>query len=173
MYVNRIKFISIYTFMIGIVFTATAVAAGDDLLSVNKTVFIQIVIFLAAIFILNTLVFKPFIALIDKRDKLTRGAIEEAKELEQKVKDIIKEYDGKLHEARLVAAEERSLIVHEAQVASNEVITKARAQAGALMDDAKVKLEAETKEMKEMIKGDIDGIAKDIASQVLGKEVQV
>ncbi len=173
MYINRIKLIAFYTFVIGFAFTANVFASGNDLLSVDKTVFIQIVIFLAAIFILNSLVFKPFIALIDKRHELTRGAISEANELEQKVKSIIGEYDAKLHEARLVAAEERNKIIHEAQVVSNEMLAIARAEAGALMDDAKVELEAETKEMKAKIKGDIDGIAKDIASQVLGKEVQV
>ena len=41
------------------------------------------------------------------------------------------------------------------------------------MEEAKTKLEAETKEIKEKIKGDIDELATDIASKVLGKEVGI
>lgn len=160
-----------YTLVLFIVSTS-AHAASDDLLSVNYTVLIQIVIFIIAIFILNKLVFKPFLNLVDRRDKLTRGAIEEAHELEEKVKSIIEEYDAKLKEARDVAAEERNKLIAEGQAVSSEIIGKAREESSSLLHEAKIKLEADTKQIKEKIKGDIDGLAQDIASKVLGKEVR-
>ncbi|MEM7008840.1 MAG: ATP synthase F0 subunit B [Thermodesulfobacteriota bacterium] len=153
------------------VLTTTSYAASGDLLSVNYTVFIQIIIFLAAIFILNKLVFKPFISLVDRRDKLTRGAIEEAHELEEKVKAIMEDYDAKLSEARSLAIEERNKLIAEGQNVAQEILGEARNETGALLDEAKVKLEAETKEIKEKIKSDIDSLAGEIATKVLGKEV--
>lgn len=152
-------------------FASNALAA-EDLLSVNKTVIIQIIIFIAAIFILNALVFKPFLSLIDRRHKLTRGAIEEAEELERKVKGIIEEYDQKLAEARAQAQEERSKIVQEAESASSAMISKAREEAEGILEEAKGKLETEASVMKEKLKGEVQLLAKDIASKVLGKEVQ-
>lgn len=154
------------------VIASSAYAASGDLLSVNYTVFIQIVIFLIAIYILNKLIFKPFLGLVDRRDKLTRGAIEEAHELEEKVKAIIEEYDTKLHEARTLAIEERNKLIQEGQNVAQEILGEARNETGALLDEAKVKLEADTKEIKEKIKGDIDGLAGEIATKVLGKEVR-
>ncbi len=56
---------------------------------------------------------------------------------------------------------------------AGEVIGKAREETGVLLEEAKTKLEAETKEIKEKIKGDIDELATDIASKVLGKEVGI
>ena len=50
--------------------------AAEDILSVDKTVVIQMVIFLASIFILNSLLFKPLLALVDKREQLTTGTID-------------------------------------------------------------------------------------------------
>ena len=172
MYFERLKQFIFYSLAL-LFITSNAFAASEDLLSVNYTVFIQIVIFLIAIFILNKLVFKPFINLVDRRDKLTRGAIEEAHELEDKVKTIMEEYDAKLHEAREIAAEERSKLILEGQTVAGEVLSKARQETGALLDEAKAKLEADTKEIKDNIKGDIDGLAGDIATKVLGKEVRV
>jgi len=172
MYFERLRNIIFY-FSILVVIAGNAYAASEDLLSVNYTVFIQIVIFLIAIFILNKLVFKPFINLVDRRDKLTRGAIEEAHELEDKVKALIKEYDVKLNEARALAIEERNKIILEGQNVAGEIISKAREETGAVLEEAKTKLEADTKEIKESIKGDIDGLAEDVASKVLGKEVRI
>ncbi len=151
--------------------SATSSFAADDLLSVNKTVFIQIVLFLIAIYILNKLVFKPFLNLMDRRDKLTRGAIEEAKELEEKVAHIIEEYDAKLAEARSLAVEERNKIVQEGQSAADDILSKAREETSELLHEAKHKLEAETEEIKNKVKTDVDDIAQDIASRVLGKEI--
>lgn len=150
-----------------------AYAAGDDLLSVDKTVVIQIVIFIAAIFILNALVFKPFIRLIDRREKLTRGAIEEARELEEKVKEILEEYDAKLGEARAQAQEERSKILREAETASEGIIAKARQEAAGVIEEAKTKLEADTVRIKEKLKADVELLAREIASKILGKEAGV
>ncbi|MGB3364599.1 MAG: hypothetical protein WBB48_07455, partial [Thermodesulfobacteriota bacterium] len=70
MYLGRLKQLIFYSLVLVMV-TGTAHAASGDLLSVNYTVFIQIVIFLIAIFILNKLVFKPFLNLVDRRDMLT------------------------------------------------------------------------------------------------------
>lgn len=172
MYFERLKQFIFYSLAL-VVFSSNAYAASGDLLSVNYTVFIQIIIFLAAIFILNKLVFKPFLNLVDRRDKLTRGAIEEAHELEDKVKAIIEEYDAKLNEARDLAIEERNKLILEGQNVAGEILTKAREETGSLLDEAKAKLEADTKEIKDNIKGDIDGLAGDVASKVLGKEVRI
>ena len=172
MYFSRLRNFILCFSLLSLI-TSSAYAASEDLLSVNYTVFIQIVIFLIAIYILNKFVFKPFINLVDRRDMLTRGAIEEAHELEEKVKAIIEEYDVKLNEARAFAAEERNKLIQEGQNVSQEIIGEARNETGALLDEAKTKLEAETKEIKDKIKNDIDGLATDIASKVMGKEVRI
>lgn len=153
--------------------TATLAFAAEDLLSVNKTVIIEIIIFIAAIFILNKLVFKPFIELIDRREKLTKGALHEAKEVEEKVKDIIREYETKINEARVVALEERSKIVKEAETAANGIISQAREETAGLVEEAKHKLETETLAIKEKLKGDVQILAKEIASKILGREASV
>ncbi len=171
MYLSKLRNL-ILSLMILTFFSGSAYAASGDLLSVNYTVFIQIVIFLIAIYILNKLIFKPFIGLVDRRDKLTRGAIDEAHELEEKVKEIIEEYDAKLSEARALAIEERNKLVQEGQGVAQEIIGAARSETSELLHEAKNKLESDTKEIKEKIKGDIDGLASDIASKVLGKEVR-
>jgi len=164
------KFISAASLLL-LFITASRAFASEDLLSVDKTVLIQIVIFIAAIYILNTLVFKPFIGLIDRRDKLTKGAIKEARELEEKVKGIILEYEAKLNEARAQAQEERTKIVREGESAAAAIISKTRGETAGVLDEAKKKLEDETEIIKEKLKGDVQLLSKEVASKVLGREV--
>jgi len=166
------KFVSAVSLML-LLISASQAFAAEDLLSVNKTVIIQIVIFIAAIFILNTLVFKPFMKLIDRREKLTKGAIREARELEEKVKEIILEYEAKLNDARAQAQEERNKIVREAEAAASVIISKTREETAGLLDEAKKKLESESEVIKEKLKGDVQLLSKEIASRILGREAGV
>ncbi|MFI5323307.1 MAG: ATP synthase F0 subunit B [Thermodesulfobacteriota bacterium] len=169
---NQKKFLTMVSLLF-LLSTATRAFAAEDLLSINKTVIIEIIIFIAAIFILNKLVFKPFIELIDRREKLTKGALNEAKEVEEKVKDIIREYETKINEARVVALEERSKIVKEAETAANGIISQAREETAGLVEEAKHKLETETQAIKEKLKGDVQILAKEIASKILGREAGI
>ncbi len=170
----KMSFRKLFVFSCLVVVLTHNAYAADDLLSVNlQGLLIQMVIFIIAIFVLNKLVFQPFIQLIDRRDKLTKGTIKEAEELEEKVKQIIEEYDVKLTEARAEAQEERNLIMREAQVAADSIVGKAREESASLLHDAKIKLEADTQEIKSKIQGDIDVLAKDIAARILGREVNV
>ena len=145
--------------------------AAEELLKVDETLIIQIVIFIATIFILNSLLFKPLLQLVERREELTTGRIKEAKELERKVEQIIKEYKEKLDEVRAKAMEERNEIRRQAQAAAEEMIAKAHSETQALLEEAKAKLELEAREIRAKIKPEIEILARNMASQVLGREL--
>ena len=160
----------LFVFTILVIPTIDANAA-EDLLKVDKTLIIQIVIFIAAIFILNSLLFKPLIQLVERREQLTTGRIKEAKELERKVEQIIKEYKEKLDEVRAKAMEERNEIRRQAQAAAEEMIAKAHSEAQTLLEEAIAELGLEAREIRAKIKPEIEILARNMASQVLGREL--
>src|SRR6266851_419739 len=82
--------------------------AAEELLKIDSTLIIQLIIFIATIFILNSLLFKPLLGLLEKREKLTTGRIKEAKELGERVEQITREYRTRLDEIRAKAMEERN-----------------------------------------------------------------
>jgi len=153
-----------------VVSTSSALAA-EDILKIDKLLIFQIVIFIAAIFILNSLLFKPLLELVDKREKLTTGTIKEANELREKIELIIKDYNARLDQARAQALEERNEIRRKAQTSAEELLQKARQESQALLNEAKQKLETEKGLKEEKIKPDIEYIARDVASRILGKEI--
>ncbi|MFQ5787835.1 MAG: hypothetical protein ACE5H1_07615, partial [Thermodesulfobacteriota bacterium] len=64
-----------------LIVTSSNAFAAEDILKIDKILIFQIIIFIAAIFIINSLLFKPLLELVDKREKLTTGTIEKANEL--------------------------------------------------------------------------------------------
>jgi F-type H+-transporting ATPase subunit b len=145
--------------------------AAEELLKIDKTLIVQLIIFIATIFILNSLLFKPLIGVVEKREKLTTGRIKEAKELEEKVEQIMKEYRAKLDEIRAKAMEERNEIRREAQAAAEDLIGRTHKEAQALLEEARSRLNLETRDIRERIKPEIEVLAREIVLQVLGRKV--
>ncbi len=145
--------------------------AAEELLKIDKTLIVQLIIFIATIFILNSLLFKPLIGVVEKREKLTTGRIKEAKELEEKVEQIMKEYRAKLDEIRAKAMEERNEIRREAQAAAEDLIGRTHKEAQALLEEARSRLNLETQDIRERIKPEIEVLAREIVLQVLGRKV--
>ncbi len=146
-------------------------SASEDILKVDKTLFVQLIIFIAAIFILNSLLFKPLIQLVDRREKLTTGTIAEAKRIREELEKIRDEYSSRLNEARSQAVLERSEIRRQAQLSSEEINKRAREENQAFLDESTKRLESETREIEEKIKPTIEILAKDVASIILKKEI--
>ncbi len=145
--------------------------AAEELLKIDKTLIVQLIIFIATIFILNSLLFKPLIGVVEKREKLTTGRIKEAKELEEKVEQIMREYRAKLDEIRAKAMEERNEIRREAQAAAEDLIGRTHKEAQALLEEARSRLNLETQDIRERIKPEIEVLAREIVLQVLGRKV--
>ncbi len=160
-------------FLLPFIHVSLAIGAEEDgLLTLNKTLIIQTIIFIGAVFTLNELIFKPFLRLAEKRNELTAGAIEEAEEVEKKTENVISEYEAKINEAREEALEERNEIRREAQTKAEGMIEEARGESQKLIEEAKAKIERESKETWQKIKPDVEVIAREMSSRVLGREVR-
>jgi F-type H+-transporting ATPase subunit b len=166
------KITGIFVLVLTILFVSVSDAeAAEELLKIDKTLIIQLIIFIATIFILNSLLFKPFLRLVERREKLTTGRIKEAKELEEKVEHITREYRAKLDEIRAKATEERNDIRREAQAAAEDLIGRTHKEAQALLEEARSKLKLEANEIRERIKPEIEVLAREMSLQILGRKV--
>jgi len=153
--------------LILIVSSQPSIAAGEEnILSIDKTVVIQLIIFLVAIYILNKLIFKPFLEVVDKREKLTTGTIEEAIKLEQRANKIIEEYKHKLEEARSLALLERIKMRQEADNAAQDIIETTRSETDSMINKAKINIQNQFEKTQESIEVQIESLGNVIASVI-------
>lgn len=143
----------------------------EGLLEINNTIFLQFPVFLVALYILNKLIFQPLLQIRDRRESLTMGTIKEARELTEQVEKIIEEYDIKMNEARVEAAEARNELRREGQQEAEKMISEARNDSQNQIEKHREKLESELKEVRAKINPEIELLAKNISSRILGGEV--
>ena len=151
--------------------TQNAYAAEENLLSFDKTLVVEFFIFIIAIIILNKLLFNPLVALRYRREDLTVGKMDEARELNNDVEKKIEEYQNRLHDAREEAYEKKAEIRKEAQQSAEKIISDARVEADRQLEEYKKELHSHIEEIKQKIKPEINILAKDIATRVLGRGV--
>ncbi len=79
-----------------------------------------LITFIAVVIVLGKFAWKPILSALQKREKFIRDSLEEAKRENEKAKQMLAEYDEKLHKAR----EDATAIVDEGRRDAEEVRKK-------------------------------------------------
>jgi F-type H+-transporting ATPase subunit b len=146
--------------------------SGGSIIDLDGTVFVQLGMFFVAFLLLHALVFKPMVALIDAREQAIDGAKDEAKHLEQEVKDKQATFENELRKVRGSAGEERERLRSEGLELERKLLENVRAETGTLVREAGERLTAEAKRVRAELATSQSDLAREIASKVIGREVQ-
>ena len=149
-----------------------ALLSGGSIIDLDGTVFVQLAMFFIAFFVLRALVFKPMIALLDAREEAIDGAKEQAKRLEVEVREKQTAFEGELRRVRGVSGEERDRLRAEGLELERRLLEKVRVETQQLVSDAKTRLDAEAQLARQTLAAQRPELAREIASKVLGREVQ-
>ncbi|WP_462137886.1 ATP synthase F0 subunit B [Candidatus Mycalebacterium sp.] len=133
--------------------------AADDLITADKTLFVQFIIFLVALYLLNILFFKPLMKLADRREKATSGSGKEAEDLSERTREMSGQYDSAIKEARETALAERALITKEAAAEAENIVFSAREEARGVLEKRVAELAAEAEKAKAEMKSKIEDMA--------------
>lgn len=145
-----------------------ALAAGD-LITADKTVVVQFILFLVALYLLNILFFKPLIEIAERRESATSGSGKEAEELTKKSELITAEYNKALKEAREQALAERAEITRSAVAEAESIVSSAREEAGSIVRRRTEELELLVEKAKEEMDAEIEEIASMITRAAGGE----
>lgn len=149
-----------------------ALLSGGSIIDLDGTVFVQLGLFFLAFLLLRSLVFKPMLAVLDARDQAIDGAKEEAKKLDVEVKEKQASFEAELRKVRTASSEERDRLRAEGLELERRLLEKVRAETAKLSADAKVRLDNEAALVRQTLAAQRPELAREIASKVLGREVQ-
>ncbi|MFA7684526.1 MAG: ATP synthase F0 subunit B [Syntrophales bacterium] len=142
------------------------------MVELNITIVYQMINFLVMIFILNLLLYKPILSIIEKRKKNFEDSENEIKRLNETIESKMAAYEEKVHQAKLEAVEEKSEIVKEGADKAKEIIEAVRSEVPGMMEGFRVKLDAEVSAAKAFLSGKSKELSVEIAEKVLGRSVQ-
>ena len=144
----------------------------QDFISITPwTLIFQICNLLILTALIKKFLFKSVMAVLDKRQAEIDGMYSEADKAEARAKALKSEYEQRLATAREEADGLVQNAMRTAQVRSDEIVGEARERAVMLKNKADQEIEQERKKAFMDVKNELSGIAVDIASKVVEREV--
>lgn len=157
-----------------------ALRAGDghgkpmeiiDHLTPNATLGIQVLIFLALIAILNTLLFKPLVALLEAREKGTKGAEGGAQHLLKEAEERTALIEKKIAEARIQGQDIVRQWRTEALASDATQRHDARTEVEKRIEAFRTTFRAQADKARKEALGSAHELAGQLASKILGRTV--
>ena len=140
-------------------------------MSADWSVAVVIVAFIILAILLNVLLFKPMMAVLEQREQRTQGVKEAVAALEEKSGTLEEDYKKRLQQARLKAVELRNSIRQEGEGASEEILTKAREESLKLMEDGKGKVYQMEEEARKDLNARAKALSLSVCQQVMGRQL--
>ena len=142
------------------------------MVSLDYSLGIQIINFLLLIFILNMLLYKPILGMIDRRKKQLEESESEIKRLQQSVEQKMAAYEEKLRQAKAAAVEQKNEIIGQGAEEAKTVIEGVRSELPGIMEDFHVQLDGEIVAARGILADQSQKLSVEIAEKVLGRSLR-
>jgi F-type H+-transporting ATPase subunit b len=140
--------------------------------SLDYSLGIQIINFVLLIFILNVLLYKPLLGMIDKRKKQFEESETEIRRLQETVEQKMAAYEEKLRQAKAAATEQKNEIINQGAEEANAVIEAVRIEIPGMMEQFQIRMEREIGEARKILIDQSQKLSIEIAEKVLGRSLR-
>lgn len=137
----------------------------------NYTVLVQVVSFLVLWFLLNKILFKPFLGLLEERERKTEGVKTESASLTEEGERLRAEYEEKISRARDEGRAVKESILQEARQQRERILGQAREEAAGLLERVRQEVQNELSKERELAAREAEAVAQEMAGKILGRRV--
>lgn len=130
-----------------------------------------LILFLVLLFPANKLLFQPLIGVLEERETRIEGAQARAAEVNQEAERVLGQYETAVSEARKLAEGDRRGTLEGARREQSRVTAAARGASEEEVRHARVGVAEALEQARAELRGQVDGLARQVASQVLGRSV--
>lgn len=141
------------------------------MISINATLIVQIINLLVLLFILNKIMYRPILRILDERAAKVDEGNAEAERITEQNQDAEHGYLHRLNEGRAQVRAKLHELRLEADKHSDEILQKAGAEAKERQAKMVAEVEAQMAESRTQIKAEAEHVALSMARQLLGREV--
>ncbi|MFA5323570.1 MAG: ATP synthase F0 subunit B [Smithella sp.] len=138
----------------------------------DYTLLVQMGLFLTLIFLLNILLFKPILSIIDRRTKQLEESENEIRLFDESAEKKVAEYEEKLKQAKLNASEAKKEVIQEGANQAKNVIDAVRNEIPVIAREFQQKMDKEVEKAKAVLDGNSRQLSMEIAQKILGRPVQ-
>lgn len=146
-------------------------SGGGVTVDFDKTLLVQVALFVALWLILKPLLFDPMLKLFEEREKRIEGAITEARNIDLKSVAAKTKYDDAVGKARAEGAAARDKLRAEGLKTESELLGQARLEGQAKLEAGRKRAQEELAKAREQLSAERQKLARELAARVLGREV--
>jgi F-type H+-transporting ATPase subunit b len=132
---------------------------------------LQMANFFLLIFILNIVLYKPLLKILDERDKKISETQQKTKDYYEETEKLISAYNEKIQQAKVEAMTIKNNAKKEATEKANLIIEESRKEAENHLLEVKNQITKEIETARKELEPELDKMAITIAEQVLGRKV--
>lgn len=145
-------------------------AAIIEQFGLDQTYFILIGVFIVVYLILTRTFFRPFQELIEYRYRKTVEDRQTAERLAAEAEAKLKEYQERLHEARLEARKAMDDLLAEARAKETEMYNHAREEAKRITQEALAQVQRDKQALQAQLQGEVEAFAWQVSEKFLGRK---
>lgn len=134
-------------------------------------VLFQIVVLLLLWAILSKLLFKPFLALVEEREKRTEGLKAAAAALTAEAERLRADYETAIRQASEEGAAAKETLLDEARRTREQLLAQARAEAAERLTAVRQEIQKEMQQGRAQALQEAAAIARQMAEKVLGRKI--
>jgi F-type H+-transporting ATPase subunit b len=141
------------------------------MIDIDITLLWQIINFIVLLIVLNFILFKPIRQVMQERDLGISSAFGDAKAAQDRMQNILEQYNTSLAEAKQKAVTTYNAIYQQGLDAQRDMISTERAKAGEMLDKARSEIAAASTAARTDLKNEAERLSQDITSKLLGRAV--
>ena len=141
------------------------------MISLDISVLYQIIIFVLLWLALSKILFRPYLNLLDERERRTTGAQHDSGELEREGARLKAEYEEKIAQARVAGTATKDAIVQEGREERERVLQQARDEAARTLEGARREVQSQLERERQLLTSEVAEVARDMVSKILGRRV--
>jgi F-type H+-transporting ATPase subunit b len=144
---------------------------GGGLISLDKSLIIQVINFLILLFLLQKLLYKPLVAKMSERTEAIRKSLDEAQRARAEAARQQEENAEHLRAAHAEAASIRAAALKEAAEEQKKLVDAARAEAARLVEAARAQMDADIRRAREELRREVSDLAIGVAEKLIRKSL--
>jgi F-type H+-transporting ATPase subunit b len=141
------------------------------MISLDYSLAYQIVLFLVLWFILSKVLFRPYLSLLEERERRTEGAQHDAAQLQQESVRLRAQYEEKIAQAQAAGYVAKEAILQEGRQQCEKILSDARAEAQTILDGVRREVESQIDKERQLAAAEAETLAREMVGKILGRRV--
>ena len=170
--VARLVIIILVLLAPGLTWAASEAGHEGGLISLDKSLIVQGINFLILLFILQRLLYRPFLAKMEERTQAIQKALDEAQAARAEAARQQEENEARLRAAYAEAAAIRAQALKDAADEQKRLVDAARAESQRLVETTRAQVDADVRRAREELRREVADLATAMAEKLIRRSLR-